>query len=86
VWVVDQTNTLQKRHANIVYAGRKQIWARLLVEEGDRLLETRVAVATPGMKVRIQSTSETVSTEQASAQSSTPAMADAVASGEVGSK
>ena len=85
VWVVDQANTLQKRHANIVYAGREQVWTRLQVEEGDRLLETRVAVATPGMKVRIQSSPDGVS-EQASIETTTPALVDAVASGEVGSK
>lgn len=85
VWVVDQANTLQKRHANIVYAGREQVWTRLQVEEGDRLLETRVAVATPGMKVRIQSSSDSAS-EQASIETTTPALVDAVASGEVGSK
>lgn len=64
VWVVDQENTLQKRHALVVYAGRKQVWARLQMEEGDKLLETRVAVATPGMKVRIQSKPNASPTEQ----------------------
>lgn len=55
IWVVDKVDQLQKRHADVVYAGREKIWARVHIQTGDRLLETRVAVATPGMKVRIES-------------------------------
>ena len=55
IWVVDKADQLQKRHLDVVYAGREKIWARVHTQSGDRLLETRVAVATPGMKVRIES-------------------------------
>jgi len=58
VWVVDDALTLQKRQAQVVYRGRKQVWTHLQAEPGDRLLTTRVAVATPGLKVRLQSRPE----------------------------
>ncbi len=58
VWVVDDALTLQKRQATVVYRGRKQVWTHLQAEPGDRLLTTRVAVATPGLKVRLQSRPE----------------------------
>lgn len=79
VWVVDQANTLQKRHANILYAGREQVWAKLHIEDGDRLLETRVAVATPGMKVRIQTSPATNAEPQSAAQPSAVSNNDALA-------
>lgn len=53
LWVVDNSNTLQLRHASVVYKGRYHLWANVDAQAGDQILETRLQIATPGMAVRI---------------------------------
>ena len=63
IWVVDRNDTLQRRDTQVVYVGREKVWAKVDLKPGDQLLETRVAVATSGMKVKIEQPSVNLNNE-----------------------
>jgi len=54
VWVVDKDLKLQKRSVQILFKGRVTTWARVAIQSGDELLDSRLAITRVGMDVRLK--------------------------------
>ncbi len=54
VWVVDKKLKLQKRAVTVVYGGRITTWANVEIQDGDQLLNSRLAISSVGMTVRLK--------------------------------
>jgi len=54
VWVVDKDLKLQKRSVQVLFKGRVTTWARVAIQSGDELLDSRLAITRVGMDVRLK--------------------------------
>jgi len=52
IWVVDQNSTLQKRHVEVLFKGRDDVYVRTKIKQGDRALAEKPGIASIGLVVK----------------------------------